>query len=126
MSYTRWATEGYTRPSGSPAELERRRRRAIALLAEGRGPVEVARLVGVDRRSVRRWKSAHRRQGERALRARPAPGRPCKLVARQLVQLERRLLKGAKAASFATDLWTCHRVAHLIRHHFGVPYHVDH
>jgi transposase len=86
----------------------------------------VARLVGVDRRSVRRWKSAHRRHRARALRARPAPGRPRKLLARQLAQLERRRLKGAKAAGFTTDLWTCPRVAQVIRRCFGVSYHVDH
>lgn len=44
------------RPFGSPEELEWRCRRAIALLKEGNLPVEVARRVGVDRRSVRRWK----------------------------------------------------------------------
>ena len=46
------------RPSGSPEELERRRLRALSLLGEGLLPAEVARRVGVDRRSVRRWKSA--------------------------------------------------------------------
>src|SRR2546429_333280 len=37
------------RPSGSPEELERRRRRAIELLNEGFTPVEVARRLDVDR-----------------------------------------------------------------------------
>src|SRR5262249_34282615 len=96
MSYTPWAREGFMRPPGSPEELERRRRRAMALLAEGHGPTEVARVVGVDRRSVRRWKSAHRRHGERALRARPASGRPPKLLARQVAQVERPLLRGGR------------------------------
>ena len=56
------------RPTGSPAELERRRLRALALLKEGLLPSEVARRVGVDRRSVRRWKAAApgRRTGEAA------------------------------------------------------------
>jgi transposase len=36
------------------------------------------------------------------------------------------LLKGAKAAGFPTDLWTCPRVAQLIRESFSVTYHVDH
>ena len=67
------------RPAGSPAELERRRLRAVELLAQGHPPVEVARLVGVDRRSVRRWKAAYRKQGRRAIAARPACGRPPKL-----------------------------------------------
>jgi transposase len=59
------------RPVGNGKQLERRRRRAIALLKEGRAPVEVARLVGVDRRSVRRWHAAYRRQGAGGLAAWP-------------------------------------------------------
>lgn len=114
------------RPAGSPQELERRRLRAIALLKEGLVPVEVARRVGVDRRSVRRWHAAYRQAGEDALAARPAPGRPPKLSTAQRRQLERRLLKGARAAGFETDLWTCPRVAWLIEQQFGVSYHVDH
>jgi transposase len=40
--------------------------------------------------------------------------------------LEKALLKGARAAGYATDLWTCPRVAELIARRFGVRYHVDH
>ena len=114
------------RPAGSPEELERRRRRAMELLKQDHPPVEVARMLGVDRRSVRRWKAAYLRQGERALRARPAPGRPPKLDAKARAELERTLLKGAQAAGFPTDLWTCPRVAQWIARRFGVRYHVDH
>lgn len=114
------------RPVGSPRELQRRRERAVGLLDEGYQPVEVARMVGVDRRSVRRWKAAVRKGGHRALAARPASGRPAKLSTRQQAQLEKALLKGAKAAGFATDLWTCPRVARLIKKRFGVSFHVDH
>lgn len=114
------------RPTGSPEELERRRLRALALLKEGLLPVEVARRVGVDRRSVRRWKRAARRRGEAGVRAKPAPGRPPKLTPEHKRQLEALLLKGAQAAGFHTDLWTCPRVAELIERRFGVCYHVDH
>lgn len=42
-------------PHGSPRELERGSRlHAMELLKQGPTPVEVARHVGVDRRSVRR------------------------------------------------------------------------
>src|SRR3989338_5953388 len=51
------------RPIGSGEELERRRVRALELLKSGLWPVEVARRVGVDRRSVRRWKAAVRAGG---------------------------------------------------------------
>jgi len=55
-----------------------------------------------------------------------APGRPPRLDAKAKRELERALLKGAMAAGFATDLWTCPRVARLLRDRFGVNYHVDH
>ncbi|MGO9604505.1 MAG: helix-turn-helix domain-containing protein [Candidatus Binataceae bacterium] len=95
------------RPVGSGKRLERRRLRAIALLEQGQAPVEVARLLGVDRRSVRRWNAAYRRQGAQGLAARPAPGRPSKLSARQRRQLLRILRRGAVASGFESDVWTC-------------------
>ena len=112
--------------TGSPEALERRRRRAIELLNQDFQPVEVARRLGVDRRSVRRWKAAYRKQGEQALGAKPAPGRPAKLNAQAKAELEGVLLEGAKAAGYPTDLWTCPRVAQTISRRFGVSYHVDH
>jgi len=114
------------RPSGSPEELEQRRYRALALLQQGLSPVEVAQRLGVDRRSVRRWKSAARRQGSEALRAQPAPGRPARLSRGQRRGLERALLRGAEAAGFPTPLWTCPRVAAWVERRFGIRYHPDH
>ena len=114
------------RPQGSPNELERRRHRAIELLQQGLAPVEVARRVGVDRRSVRRWKATHRQHGRHGLQAKPATGRPPRLTAQHKHRLETHLLKGARAAGFATDLWTCPRIAQLIQAKFGTRYHVDH
>ena len=114
------------RPKGSAGELERRRQRAIVLLEGGQAPVDVARMLGVDRRSVRRWKAAHRKGGAKGIEARPTPGRPPKLDSRQRAQLERLLLKGARAAGYESDLWTCPRIAEVISEHFGVVYHRDH
>ena len=113
------------RSPGSPEELQRRRERALALLRQGYPPVEVAERVGVDRRSVRRWKAAVRERGAKALRAQPVPGRPRKLDAPSLKELKRDLLKGAQAAGFPTDLWTCPRITKLIRSRFGVHYEVS-
>ena len=114
------------RPTGSPEELERRRLRALGLLKQGLWPSEVAKRVGVDRRSVRRWKAAARRRGEAGVKAKPTPGRPAKLTAAHKRRLEVLLLKGAQAAGFETDLWTCLRVAEVVQRRFGVSYHVDH
>ena len=111
------------RPCGSPEHLERRRLQAWKLLREGLAPVEVARKLGVDRRSVRRWRA----MGERkTLGARPASGRPAKLTEVQRGELVGHLLDGALACGYPTPLWTCPRIADLIRRRFKVRYHVAH
>lgn len=114
------------RPSGSPEALERRRLEAISLFQGGYQPVEIAKKIGVGRRSVRRWKAAFLSGGSEALRPRPAPGRPTKLDRTAKRALETALLGGARAAGYATDLWTCPRIAQVISKTFGVRYHVDH
>lgn len=114
------------RPTGSPQELEHRRHAALALLKQGLLPHQVAKRIGVDRRSVRRWRSAHRRHGLAGVGARPASGRPRLLRTAAFAWLRRRLLVGATASGFSTDLWTCPRVAQVIQRKFGVRYHVDH
>lgn len=114
------------RPFGSSEELERRRRRALELLKEGHRPGEVARMLGVERRSVRRWRAAWEEQGWRGVVAHPASGRPPLMNAAQKKKLERALRRGAQAAGYETDLWTCPRVAAVIEDRLGVRYHVDH
>lgn len=106
--------------------MQHKRERAAELLAQGITQSEIARIVDVDARSVRRWKHDLRLGGRAALKAVPASGRPRKLSHGQRQRLEKHLLKGALAAGFATDLWTCPRVAEHIEHTFGVRYHVDH
>src|SRR5881628_3634243 len=125
MSYTPlW--EVRMRPQGTPAELERRRRRAIDLLQRDVPVHVVAERVGVDRRSVRRWKRAHRIRGRAGLRARPASGRPPTLTAPQRRQWVRLVIAGRDAAGSATNLWTGRRIVDVIRRHFKVTYHADH
>lgn len=106
--------------------MQRKRERAIELLRQGYSQSEVARIADVDPRSVRRWKAAHGVGGKTALQAVAASGRPPKLTAAQRRQLEKQLVRGAASAGFATDLWTCPRVAEFIQRSFGVHYHVDH
>ena len=114
------------RPHGSAAELGRRRRRAMALLEKGFSTTEAATRLGADPSRVRRWRQALRRGGQAGLAPKPHPGRPCLLTVRQKQALVKRLLKGARANNFSTDLWTCPRIVQLIEHHYGVQYHVDH
>jgi transposase len=114
------------RPYGSPAELEARRRRAVALLDQGLGVREVARQIECSPASVSRWQAEVRSRGPDGLRAKPAPGRPRRLTARQRAKVLRLLLKGATAHGFSTDLWTLPRVATVIARTCGVTYHPAH
>jgi transposase len=57
--------------------------------------------------------------------AKTVPGRPSKLTARQKKSLLTLLSSGPQACGFATDLWTCRRIAKVVRRRFGVRYHVD-
>lgn len=114
------------RPSGSQEFLEERRIRALAFMSEGLQPVEIARKIGVDRRSVRRWKASFLEGGSDAVRAKPSLGRPARLGLKEKKSLESILLRGAHQAGFSTDLWTCPRVVQVIARNFGVHYHPDH
>jgi transposase len=113
------------RPSGTAAELERRRRRAVELLDQGEPPQAVARILGVARSSLWRWRRLAQ-AGPDALAAKPHPGRPPLLTDAQLADLEALLEKGAPAHGWPTDLWTASRVAQLIRRHFGIGLHPEH
>jgi transposase len=114
------------RPFGSPKTLERRRRRAIALLAQGLSLREVARRVQASASSVYQWRQAWRTGGEAALAPKQAPGRPRKLTDQQGEQLLQLLLQGARANGFPNELWTLKRIAAVIQVHFGVRYHPAH
>jgi transposase len=48
------------RPFGSAIELENRRRLAVTRVLDGYSQAEVARFLGVNSRTVRRWVADHR------------------------------------------------------------------
>lgn len=113
-----------SRPLGTAAELERRRRRAVQAVDRGESPEVVARTYGVNRASVYRWLNMAQRPD--GLAAKPHSGPGPRLSPDQLQCLETLLLQGAKAHGWSTDLWTCQRMVQLIQRHFGVSFHHDH
>jgi len=114
------------RPKGSATELEARRRRAAECFQAGESLRTVADRFGVNLSSVKRWKRAWLGGGVEALSAKPHPGGASKLTERQRDELVDLVVAGPLAAGFQTDLWTCERVASLIRRRFGVSYHRGH
>jgi transposase len=113
------------RTPGSPAEQERRRCLAVQRVLEGYSAEEVADVLGVDPRSVRRWVAAFHHLGPAALAARPAPGRPPKLTPAQERVVRRWLADRPTEHGFATELWTAPRLAQLIEQEWGTPFHPD-
>ena len=114
-----------SRPIGTPAELERRRRRAVDLLDQGESPSAIARILGVARPSLYRWRQASR-SGPQGLAAKPHPGPKPLLADDQLEQLENLLLEGATAHGWPNELWTAQRVTAVIRRHFHLEFHPEH
>ncbi len=111
--------------------LEKRRFEAMRLLDEGLNQSETARRLTVARQTVSEWRRQYLAQGEAGLRKaglRKAgrAGRKPLLDATQLERLEILLLEGPEAHGFPTPLWSCPRVARLIRDEFGVRYHEGH
>lgn len=114
------------RPPGSAAELEARRRRAAEYFQARKPLREIACLLNASHSSVKRWKATWKTGGVDALAAKPHPSRATKLSEKHKRQLVEMLLAGPLAAGFRTDLWTCGRVAAVVRKRFRVSYHPDH
>lgn len=114
------------RPKGSPKLLEERRRSVVTFLKQNLSLHEIARRIGCHASSVMRWRNAFQSGGQKALKAKPALGRPPGLTLKQKKQLVRLLTKGAMAQGYRTELWTTQRIAELIEHRLGVKYHRNH
>ena len=115
------------RPLGSGQKLEERRIRAVnEVVKDGQVPAAVAKKYKVEVGTLYRWIGKHRKDKKGGLKSKPTPGAPRRLSEAQLVQLEKMILAGARAAGFANDLWTCARLADLIKKEFGVQYHFNH
>jgi len=115
------------RPNGSSHDLEIRRRHAVQLADDqGFSAAEVAEMVGVSERTVRHWRQQAREGGEQALTAKPHPARATKLNDQQRAELVQIMLRGARAAGFTHDTWTCARVAEVIEREFGIKYDLGH
>jgi transposase len=105
---------------------EGRRRRAWELKHQGWNQQDIAAALGVTPGAVSQWLKRAREQGVEALRRHPAPGRQPRLTAEQLTQLPALLAPGPEAYGFRGQVWTCRRVAEVIRRMFGVAYHPAH
>lgn len=105
---------------------EGRRFRAWELHRKGWKQREIAEALGVTQGAVCQWLKRAREGGVEALRTRKPPGAPPRLTLEQRAQIPELLKPGAEAFGFRGDIWTCARVAEVIRREFGVSYHPAH
>jgi transposase len=101
--------------------LERLRRDAVARVEAGESAEAVARGLGINRRTIYRWLSAYHYGGDDALGAKPLPGAPRKLDAKQMAKLSR-MIREKTPLQFKFDfaLWTLAIIRELIQRTFGV------
>jgi transposase len=105
---------------------EGRRFRAWELRQWGWKHKDIAEALGVMPGAVSQWLRWARVGGIQGLRRRKASGDPPRLTPQERAQIPRLLELGAEAFGFRGDIWTCGRIAQVIRRTFGVSYHPAH
>src|SRR5258708_7667615 len=101
---------------------EWRRLRALQLKQQGWYQRDIAAALGITEVTVSRWRAQVRLGGPGALRTRSSPGRPPKLSPAQKRLIPEFLWHGTEAYGFRGEVWTCKRVAKVIKEEFGVSY----
>ena len=97
---------------------EQRRQRAFALTAQGWKQSQIAEALGVSQAAVSQWLVQDRGlEGNQERR-----GRPAKLAGEHLRLVPDLLSHGAEVWGFRGEVWTCARVAAVIKEEFGVLY----
>jgi transposase len=87
---------------------------------------QIADALGVTEGAVSQWMKRAREEGVEGLRHKPPPGATPRLSEDERAKLPKLLAQGAEAHGFRGEVWTCERVATVIRREFGVSYHPAH
>jgi transposase len=105
---------------------EGRRLRTLELKERGWEQTQIADALGVTEGAVSQWMKRAREQGVEGLRHKPPPGATPRLSEDERARLPELLAQGTEAHGFRGEVWTCERVAIVIRKEFGVSYHPAH
>jgi transposase len=93
--------------------LERRRKRASRMFAQGVAQSSIASRLSVSRSAVCQWHTAWEKHGEDGLVSKGHPGFPSVLTPKKKQQLKQFILKGPRSAGYATDFWTVGRIQQI-------------
>jgi transposase len=103
-----------------------RRKAAIGWYRKGKTQYWIAKRMGVSFEAVRKWVDAYEAKGMKGLRSKGHPGPQAELGEKDRAKIKAAILKGPRAAGYATDLWTLERIAQLIKRIGKVSYHPGH
>ncbi len=103
-----------------------RRIRGWELRQKGWSQVWIAEALGVTQGAVSQWLKRGKEGGIEGLRTKKAPGARPRLTQEQFSQIPELLAQGAESFGFRGDIWTCERIATVIRRTFRVSYHPAH
>ncbi len=106
-------------------QIQQLRQAAIGLFEKDLSNAEIARRLGVSRKTIVGWRQLYAAQGACGLQLNPA-GLPRRINEAQLQQVAEALLQGPQAHGYPTQLWTLPRIADLIEKLTGVRSHPGH
>src|SRR5260370_20269527 len=119
-----WYAGGMSKTKATPLDWrDGRRQRAWELKEQGWKQTAIAAACGVTPGAVSQWRKRAGTQGVQALRGHPAAGPTPRLTPEQPAQMPALLARGAAAWGFVGAVWTCKRVAEVIRRTCGVADH---
>lgn len=108
----------------SPEALEELRRRAVGAVESGVSQAEVARLLGVSRKTVGAWVRAYRRMGEKSFRPKARgrrPGEQLALSPAQQAWTIRTIIAGSPGEhGLPHALWSRQAVAELVNREYRI------
>lgn len=100
--------------------LQVMRQQAVKAVRDGQDVASVAHAHGVNRRTVYRWVADYTNGGQKALLAKPIPGRPSKITEDELAWLANAVKDNTPLQfKFEFGLWTLSLIAALIHRQFG-------
>jgi len=101
--------------------LETIRISAVQRVKPGESPEELAKGLGINRRTMYRWLSAYHYGGEDALKAKPIPGAPRKVSGEVLQKLAAMIRdKNPLQLKFEYALWTLAIIREVLRRDFNI------
>ena len=96
------------------------RQQAVKAVANGESPTNVAKVFGVNVRSVFRWLADFASGGQKALEAKPIPGRPQKVTPDEMRWLAKTIKDEIPTQfKFEYALWTLALVGEVLERQFG-------